>query len=113
MDTDFFSVDYTELDKTVETLFSGGETPSFSEIICGMLDGEIPFDELFSLVKESGYHGLFYGVTGVKELIFIAIVAAVFFILSKTGRLGQASQTPADPHRRRELEAFRPERIPS
>lgn len=93
MSTDFFSIDYTELDKTVETLFPQGETPSFSDIICGLMDGEIPLSELFSLIKESGYHGLFYGVAGVKELLFIAIVAAVFYILSKTGRLGQASQT--------------------
>ncbi len=93
MSTDFFSIDYTELDKTVETLFPQGETPSFSDIICGLMDGEIPLGELFSLIKESGYHGLFYGVAGVKELLFIAIVAAVFYILSKTGRLGQASQT--------------------
>jgi len=93
MDTDIFSIDYTDLDKTVETLFPRGKTPSFSDIICGLMDGEIPLSELFSLIKESGYHGLFYGVAGVKELLFIAIVAAVFYILSKTGRLGQASQT--------------------
>ena len=48
MSTDFFSIDYTELDKTVETLFPQGETPSFSDIICGLMDGEIPFSELFS-----------------------------------------------------------------
>lgn len=93
MNTDFFSVDYTELDKTVETMFPKGKTMSFSELICGLMDGEIPFEELFSMIKESGYYGLFYGVAGVKELIFIAIVAAVFYIISKTGRLGQASQT--------------------
>lgn len=93
MNTDFFSVDYSELDKTVEALFPREKVPSFSEIICGLMDGEIPFSELFALLKESGYHGLFYGAVGVKELVFIAIVAAVFFILSKTGRLGQASQT--------------------
>ena len=93
MDTDFFSVDYTELDRTVENLFPNGKTPSFSEIVCGLMDGEVPFSDLFSLIKDSGYQGLFYGVAGVKELIFIAVVAAVFYILSKTGRLGQASQT--------------------
>ena len=93
MDLDMFTVDYSDLDKTVETLFPKGEMLSFSGILCGLMDGEIPFRELFSLVKESGYQGLFYGLLGVKELIFIAIVAAVFTILSKTGKLGQASQT--------------------
>ncbi len=93
MDTDLFSLDYTELDKTVENLFPNREMMSFSEIICGLMDGEIPFRDLLSLLKESGYQGLFYGILGVKELIFIAIVAAVFYILSKTGRLGQAAQT--------------------
>ena len=93
MDAGMFSIDYTELDKTVETLFPTKEVPGFSDIICGLMDGEIPLEELVSLLKESGYHGLFYGITGVKELVFIAIVAAVFYILSKTGRLGQAAQT--------------------
>lgn len=93
MDTDLFSLDYTELDKTVETLFPTSETLSFSDIICGLMDGEIPFGDLFSLVRESGWQGLFYGILGVKELIFIAVVAAVFYILSKTGKLGQAAQT--------------------
>lgn len=93
MDTETFSVDYSDLDRTVEVLFPTEKIPRFSEIICGLMDGEIPFDELFSLLKESGYHGLFYGISGVKELIFIAVVAAVFYILSKTGRLGQAAQT--------------------
>lgn len=93
MNTEYFTIDYTELDETVEMLFPEKQVPGFSEIICGLMDGEIPFGELFSLVKESGYHGLFYGIAGVKELIFIAVVAAVFYILSKTGRLGQASQT--------------------
>ena len=93
MDADYFSIDYSELDKTVETLFPSGKVMSFSEILCGLMDGEVRFGELFSLIKESGYQGLFYGVTGVRELIFIAIVAAVFYILSKTGRLGQAAQT--------------------
>lgn len=93
MDADMFSIDYTELDKTVESLFPTGEMLSFSDIICGLMDGEIPLGELFSLIKESGYEGMFYGITGVKELIFIAVVAAVFYILSKTGRLGQAAQT--------------------
>jgi len=93
MDTDLFSIDYTDLDKTVKTLFPTGEMISFSDIICGLMDGEIPFRNLFSLIKESGYQGLFYGILGVKELIFIAIVAAVFYILSKTGKLGQATQT--------------------
>lgn len=93
MDTDLFSLDYTELDKTVESLFPTGEMISFSDIICGLMDGEIPLRELVSLLKESGYQGLFYGILGVKELIFIAIVAAVFYILSKTGKLGQAAQT--------------------
>lgn len=93
METDMFSLDYTELNKTVEELFPQGKVPGFSEIVCGLMDGEIPFRDLFSLIKESGYHGLFYGIVGVKELVFIAIVAAVFYILSKTGRLGQAAQT--------------------
>ncbi len=93
MDADMFSVDYTELDRTVDALFPTENVLSFSDIICGLMDGEIPLKELFSVVRESGYHGLFYGITGVKELIFIAVVAAVFYILSKTGRLGQASQT--------------------
>ena len=93
MDTGMFSIDYGELDKTVETLFPTKEVPRFSDIICGLMDGKIPFEDLFSLIKESGYHGLFYGITGVRELVFIAIVAAVFYILSKTGRLGQAAQT--------------------
>lgn len=90
---DMFTIDYTELDKTVGTLFPTEKMPGFSDILCGLMDGEIRFGELVSLIKESGYQGLFYGVTGVKELIFIAIVAAVFYILSKTGRLGQAAQT--------------------
>lgn len=93
MITDIFSVDYTDLDKTVESLFPTEEIPGFSDIICGLMDGEIPFGELFSLIGKSGYQGLFYGVAGVKELIFIAIVAAVFYILSQSGRLGQASRT--------------------
>ncbi len=93
MNADYFSIDYSELDMTVETLFPSGKGLSFSDIVCGLMDGEIPIGELFSLLKESGYQGMFYGVTGVKELIFIAIVAAVFYILSKTGRLGQAAQT--------------------
>ena len=90
---DMFTIDYTELDKTVENLFPTEKMPGFSDILCGLMDGEIRFGELVSLIKESGYQGLFYGVKGVKELIFIAIVAAVFYILSKTGRLGQAAQT--------------------
>lgn len=90
---ELFSLDYTELDRTVEGLFPVNEHLRFSDILCGLMDGEIPFEDLFSLLKESGYQGLFYGVLGVKELIFIAIVAAVFFILSKTGKLGQAAQT--------------------
>ncbi len=93
MNADMFSMDYTELDKTVEELFPTGEMLSFSDIICGLMDGEIAFRDLLSLIKESGYQGLFYGILGVKELIFIAIVAAVFYILSKTGKLGQAAQT--------------------
>ena len=93
MNTDIFSVDYTDLDKTVETLFPMNEMMHFSDIIGGLMDGEIPVRELFSLMKESGSQGMFYGVTGVKELLFIAVVAAVFYILSKTGHLGQASQT--------------------
>lgn len=93
MATDMFSLDYTELNKTVEGLFPKGEVPGFSDIVCGLMDGEVPIRDLFSLIKESGYHGLFYGIVGVKELIIIAIVAAVFYILSKTGKLGQAAQT--------------------
>ena len=93
MDTELFSVDYTELDETVGTLFRNSDVPSFSELICGLMDGEVRFRELFSLLAESGAHGLFYGVTGVRELIYIAIVAAVFYILSKTGKQGQAAQT--------------------
>ena len=93
MDAELFSVDYTGLDQTVEALFPVGDTLRFSDIVCGLMDGEIPLRDLFSLLKESGYQGLFYGVLGVKELIYIAIVAAVFSILSKTGRLGQAAQT--------------------
>lgn len=93
MDTSIFSLDYSELDKTVEALFPKNETLRFSEILCGLMDGKIPFQELFSLIKESGYHGVFYGASGVKELLFIAVVAAVFYILSKTGKLGQATQT--------------------
>ncbi len=88
-----FSIDYSDLDKTVESLFPSGKVPSFSDIVCGLMDGEVSFGELFSLIGQSGYHGMFYGIIGVKELIFIAIVAAVFYILSKTGRLGQAAQT--------------------
>ena len=93
MEAELFFVDYVGLDHTVENLFPAESTLSFSEIVCGLMDGEIPVRDLFSLLKESGYQGLFYGVLGVKELIFIAIVAAVFSILSKTGRLGQAAQT--------------------
>ena len=93
MGTDYFSLDYTELDQAVEELFPQNSVPSFSDILCGFLDGEIPLGDIGSLVKESGYQGLFYGILGVKELIFIAIVAAVFFILSKTGKQGQAAQT--------------------
>lgn len=93
MEAELFFVDYVGLDHTVENLFPAESTLSFSEIVCGLMDGEIPVRDLFSLLKESGYQGVFYGVLGVKELIFIAIVAAVFSILSKTGRLGQAAQT--------------------
>lgn len=93
MGTDYFSLDYTELDQAVEELFPQNSVPSFSDILCGFLDGEIPLGDIGSLVKESGYQGLLYGILGVKELIFIAIVAAVFFILSKTGKQGQAAQT--------------------
>lgn len=90
MNGDIFSLDYTELDKTVESLFPDGETLRFSDIICGLMDGEIPVRELFSLIKESGEQGLFYGILGVKELIFIAISAAVFYILSKTVFISRA-----------------------
>ncbi len=90
---DMFTVDYTELDKAVETMFPNKEILSFSDIICGLMDGEIPLSSVFSLLKESGYQGMMYGILGVKELIFIAVVAAVFSILSKTGKLGQAAQT--------------------
>lgn len=93
MDADMFSVDFTGLDKTVEVLFPTERNLSFSDIICGLMDGEIPFEKLFSMITESGYNGLFYGIVGVKELMFVAIVAAVFYIVSKTGRLGQAAQT--------------------
>ena len=93
MNTDYFSLDYSELDRTVETLFLQGNVPGFSDILCRLMDGEIPFHEIISFVKESGIQAIFYGVSGVRELIFIAIAAAVFYILSKTGKQGQAAQT--------------------
>ncbi|MDD5899821.1 MAG: stage III sporulation protein AE [Lachnospiraceae bacterium] len=93
MSGDIFSLDYTELDKTVESLFPDGEMLRFSDIICGLMDGEVPVRELFSLIKKSGEQGLFYGIAGVKELIIIAISAAIFYILSKTVKFGQAAQT--------------------
>lgn len=93
MEADYFSLDYTELDRAVEALFPQNTVLGFSDILFGFMDGEIPLRELFSLVKEAGYQGLCYGILGVRELIFIAIVAAVFFILSKTGKKGQAAQT--------------------
>lgn len=93
MESEYFAVDYSELDRTVGRLFQGGEIPNFSDIINGLLDGEIPFSKLFSLLKESGYQGLLYGFFGVKELLFVAIVAAVFYILSQVGKQGQAAQT--------------------
>lgn len=93
MDTELFSMNYTELDETVGNLFYKTDIPSFSELICGLMDGEIALRELFSLLTESGVHGLFYGVAEVRELVFIAVVAAVFYILSKTGKQGQAAQT--------------------
>ena len=93
VNTELFSVDYAGLDRTVESMFPAGDRVSFSDIVCGLMDGEIPLRDVFSMVKESGYQGLFYDVLGVKELIYIAIVAAVFSILSRTGRLGQAAQT--------------------
>lgn len=93
MDTELFSMDYSDLDASVETLFPKNDMLTFSDIICGLMDGEFSVGSLFSLVKESGYQGLCYGIIGVKELIFIAVAAAVFSILSKTGKFGQAAQT--------------------
>lgn len=93
MNTDYFSLDYSELDTAVERLIPQKDIPGFSEIISDFLSGELPFGELFSSLASSGYEGLLYGFLGVKELIFIAVVAAVFFILSKTGKQGQAAQT--------------------
>ena len=43
-----FSLDYSDLDKTVESLFPSGKVPSFSDIVCGLMDGEVSFGELFS-----------------------------------------------------------------
>ena len=92
METELFSVDYSDLDRTVETLFPTEKIPRFSDIICGLMDGEIPFDELFSLLKESGYHGLFYGIAGVKELIFIAVVSTTkTFVTSSSVNVGSFS----------------------
>lgn len=93
MNTDLFSMDYSDLDQTVEALFPSGNMLSFSDIVCGLMDGEIPFRSLFALLKESGVQGLFYGFSGVRELIFIAVVAAVFTVLSSAGKMGQAAQT--------------------
>lgn len=93
MNTDYFSLDYSELDTAVERLLPQKDIPGFSDIISDFLSGEIPFGELFSSLASSGYKGLLYGFFGVKELIFIAVVAAVFYILSKTGKQGQAAQT--------------------
>lgn len=93
MNTDYFSLDYSELDTAVERLLPQKDIPGFSDIISDFLSGEIPFGELFSSLASSGYKGLLYGFLGVKELIFIAVVAAVFYILSKTGKQGQAAQT--------------------
>lgn len=93
MNTDYFSIDYSELDTAVERLLPQKEIPGFSEIITGFLNGKIPFDELFSSLASSGYQGLLYGFLGVKEMLFIAAAAAVFYILSKTGKQGQAAQT--------------------
>lgn len=93
MENDYFSVDYTELDQTVKELFPSGEIPGFSEIVNGVMDGEIPLSDVVSLVWKSGKEGLLYGFLGVKELLFVAIVAAVFYILSQVGKQGQAAQT--------------------
>lgn len=90
---DMFSVDYGQLDTTVNWMFRGQEVPGFSEIVSGLIDGDIPAGDVFSMLLQSGKQGLLYGVNGVRELIFIAIVAAVFCVLSKTGKLGQATQT--------------------
>ncbi|MCH5273392.1 MAG: stage III sporulation protein AE [Lachnospiraceae bacterium] len=93
MNTDYFSLDYSELDTAIENLLPQKEIPGFSEIISGFLEGRIPFGELFSMFRSSGSQGLLYGLFGVKEMILVAVVAAVFYILSKTGKQGQAAQT--------------------
>jgi len=90
---DMFSVDYNQLDTAVNELFPKQDVPGFSEIVGGLMAGEIPVNKLFSTITKSGSQGLLYGVTGVRDLIFVAIVAAVFCVLSRTGKLGQATQT--------------------
>ncbi len=101
MNTDYFSIDYSELDTAVERLLPQNEIPGFSEIITGFLSGKIPFGELFSSLASSGYQGLLYGFFGVKEPLNILITDILdiiptfweFYILSKTGKQGQAAQT--------------------
>lgn len=93
MQQEYFSVDYADLDGTIARLFPGNEVPGFGEIVSRGMDGEIPLSEVLSLLVQSGKDGLFYGVSGVKELLSVAIVAAVFYILSQVGKNGQAAQT--------------------
>lgn len=93
MTYDYFTVDYSGLDQTVQRLFPGGEVPGFSEIVNGVLDGEIPLSEVASLLLTSGREGLLYGFYGMRDLLFVAIVAAVFYLLSQVGKQGQAAQT--------------------
>lgn len=93
MTYDYFTVDYSGLDQTVQRLFPGGGVPGFSEIVNGVLDGEIPLSEVASLLLASGREGLLYGFYGMRDLLFVAIVAAVFYLLSQVGKQGQAAQT--------------------
>lgn len=88
-----FSVDYSEIDRVVSGLFPEDEGMSFSGIMNGFMDGEIPLNEVFTLLRKSGTNGLFYGFIGMREVLFIAVVAAVFYILSQVGKQGQAAQT--------------------
>lgn len=93
MEQDYFFVDYSELDRTVTKLFPNDTGLDFSDIVNGVMDGEIPLSAVLSLTVQSGKDGLLYGVLGVKEMLFVAIVAAVFYILSQIGKQGQAAQT--------------------
>lgn len=93
MNSDYFSMDYSALDAQVKELFPEGNLPSFSELIRQFSTGEIAFSELVSGFFRAGSQELFYGFYGVRELLLIALAAAVFHLLSGVGKQGQAAKT--------------------